>query len=190
MYEGKMIFAQLLSIVPWRRFQTCVDRYNGDRKVKAFYCHEFFRVMAFAQITGRGSLSETVLCRNALSRHWYHIGIRSNITKSNLINANRQRPWKIFYDFAQILIKEARPLYQNDPLDLDIDSCVYALDSTTIDLCLSLFPWARFRRAKAAIKMHTMINLQGKIPARGGMPQKRHRSSFRPGRIPEIQCMM
>lgn len=164
MYEGKMILAQVLSIVPWRRFQTCVDRYKGDWKVKSFYCHEFFRVMVFAQVTRRSSLSETVLCLKALSRHLYHIGIRSRITKSNLIHANRHRPWRIFYDFAQVLIHEARPLYQKDSLDLDVDSCVHALDSTTIDLCLSLFPWAHFRRKKAAIKMHTMINLQGKIP--------------------------
>lgn len=164
MYEGKLVFAQLLEIVPWRRFQTCVDRHRGDWKIKSFYCNEFFRVMAFAQVTGRSSLSETVLCLKAVSHHLYHIGIRSEISKSNLIHANGNRSWKIFFDFAQILIKEATPLYKNDSRELDIDSCVYALDSTTIDLCLSLFPWAYFRKTKSAIKMHTMINLQGKIP--------------------------
>ena len=164
MYEGKLVFAQLLDIVPWRRFQTCVDRHRGDWKIKTFYCHEFFRVMAFAQVTGRTSLSETVLCLKAVQHHLYHVGIRSKISKSNLVHANGSRSWKIFYDFAQILIKEATPLYKNDSLELDIDSCVYALDSTTIDLCLSLFPWAHFRKTKSAVKMHTVINLQGKIP--------------------------
>jgi hypothetical protein len=164
MYEGKFIFAQLMDIVPWRRFQTCVERYRGDWKVQSFYCSEFFRVMVFAQMTGRNSLSETVLCLKAVTNHLYHIGIHRPITKSNLALANHKRHWKIFYDFAQILIKEATQLYKNDVLELNIDACVYALDSTTIDLCLSLFPWAYFRRTKSAVKMHTMINLQGKIP--------------------------
>ena len=164
MYEGKMVFAQLMEFVPWRRFQTCVDRYRGDRKIKSFYCHEFFRVMVFAQITGRNSLSELVLCLNAVSHHLYHIGVRSKISKSNLIHANNNRNWKIFYDFAQILIKEVTTLYKNEQVKLNIDASVYALDSTTIDLCLNLFPWAHFRKTKAAVKMHTMINLQGNIP--------------------------
>jgi hypothetical protein len=164
MYEGKMVFSQVLELVPWRRFQTCVERYQGDHKIKSFYCHEFFRVMVFAQITGRDSLSELALCLKAVSHHLYHIGVRSKISKSNLIHANNHRNWKIFYDFAQILIKETTTLYQNDKLDLKIDACIYALDSTTIDLCMSLFPWAHFRKKKSAIKMHTMINLQGRIP--------------------------
>ena len=164
MYEGKMVFAQLMELMPWRRFQTCVDRYRGDRKIKSFYCHEFFRVMVFAQITGRNSLSELVLCLNAVSHHLYHIGVRSKISKSNLIHANNNRNWKIFYDFAQILIKEVTTLYKNEQVKLNIDASVYALDSTTIDLCLNLFPWAHFRKTKAAVKMHTMINLQGNIP--------------------------
>ena len=164
MYEGKSVFAQLLEIIAWRRFQTCVDRHRGDWKIKSLRCHEFLRIMAFAQITGRQSLSETALCLKAVSHHLYHIGIRSKISKSNLAHANNHRSWKIFFDFAHILIKEATSLYKNDSLELDIDSCVYALDSTTVDLCLSLFPWAHFRRTKAAIKMHTMVNLQGKIP--------------------------
>jgi hypothetical protein len=159
-----MVFSQVLELVPWRRFQTCVDRHQGDRKIKSFYCHEFFRVMVFAQITGRDSLSELALCLKAVSHHLYHIGVRSKISKSNLIHANHHRNWKMFYDFAQILIKETTTLYQNDTLDLNIDACIYALDSTTIDLCMSLFPWAHFRKRKSAIKMHTMINLQGRIP--------------------------
>ena len=148
MYEGKMVFAQLMELVPWRRFQTCVDRYRGDRKIKSFYCHEFFRVMVFAQITGRNSLSELVLCLNAVSRHLYHIGVRSKISKSNLIHANNNRNWKIFYDFAQILIREVTTLYKNEQVKLSIDASVYALDSTTIDLCLNLFPWHIFARPR------------------------------------------
>ena len=120
--------------------------------------------MVFAQITGRESLSEIVLCLKAVSQHLYHVGIQSPLTKSNLAHATNQRPWKIFYDYAHVLIRQVTPLYRNDPSELDVDGCVYALDSTTIDLCLSLFPWAHFRKTKAAVKMHTMINLQGKIP--------------------------
>ena len=110
------------------------------------------------------SLSEIVLCLNAVAHHLYHAGIQSTLTKSNLAHANNQRHWKILYDYAQVLIHQATPLYHNDPSELDVDGCVYALDSTTIDLCLSLFPWAHFRKTKSAVKMHTMINLQGKIP--------------------------
>ena len=163
-YEGKMVFSQFMEIVSWKSFQTCVDRYRGDWKVKSFYCREFFRVMVFAQITGRSSISEIVLCLNAVSHHLYHVGIRSPLTKSNLAHANNTRSWKILYDYAQVLIREATSLYRNEPLELDIDRCVYALDSTSISLCLSLFPWARFRKKKSSIKMHTLINLQGKIP--------------------------
>jgi len=164
MHEGKMVFSQVMELVPWRRFQTCVDRHQGDQKIKTFYCHEFFRVMAFAQMTRLESLSNTVLCLNALSSQCYHLGIRSKITKSNLAHANNKRTWKIFYDFAHILIKETTKLYHNDSIKLDINEGVYALDSTTIDLCLTLFPWAHFRKTKSAIKMHTKINLRGKIP--------------------------
>ena len=164
MYEGQMVFSQFMELVSWKSFQTCVDRHRGDWKVKSFYCREFFRVMIFAQVTGRESLSEIVLCLNAVSHHLYHAGIQSTLTKSNLAHANNQRPWKIYYDYAQVLIRQATPLYRNDPSELDVDGCVYALDSTTINLCLSLFPWAHFRKTKSAVKMHTIINLQGKIP--------------------------
>ena len=164
MHECKMVFSQVMAMLPWWRFQTCVDRYHGDYKVKSFYCHEFFRVMAFAQMTGRESLSSTALCLNALSSQCYHLGIRSKITKSNLAHANNTRNWKIFFDFAHILIKETTKLYRNDSIKLDINEGVYALDSTTIDLCLTLFPWAHFRRTKSAVKMHTKINLKGNIP--------------------------
>ena len=144
--------------------ETCVERYRGDYKIISLRTQEFFKIMAFAQITGRVSLSSTVLCLNALPSQRYHSGIRSELTKSNLAHANNKRNWKIFYDFAQILIKEATKLYCDDSIKLDIDDGVYALDSTTIDLCLSLFPWAHFRKTKSAIKMHTMINLKGRIP--------------------------
>jgi transposase len=164
MYEGEMVFSQFLELVSWKSFQACVDRHRGDWKVKSFYCREFFRVMVFAQITGRESLSEIILCLKAVSHHLYHAGIRSTLSKSNLALANNQRSWKIFYDYAQVLIRQATPLYRHDPSELDVAGCVYALDSTTIDLCLSLFPWAHFRKTKAAVKMHMMINLQGKIP--------------------------
>jgi len=140
-YAGQMVFSQFLKLVSWNRFQTCVDRHHGDSYVKSFYCRELFRVMIFAQITGRSSLSEIVLCLKAVSHHLYHVGIRSTLTKSNLALTHNQRSWKIFYDYAQVLIREATPLYRDDPSELDVGGCVYALDSTTISLCLSLFPW-------------------------------------------------
>ena len=147
-YEGKMVFSQFLELISRKSFQSCVDRHRGDWHVKSFYCSEFFRVMIFAQITGRSSISEIVLCLKAVSHHLYHVGIRSPLTKSNLAHANNHRSWKIFYDYAQVLIREATPLYRSDPSELDVNGCVYALDSTTISLCLSLFPWARFRKKK------------------------------------------
>jgi hypothetical protein len=137
MYDGKMVFSQIMELVPWRRFQTCVDRYQGDKKIKTLSCREFFLVMVFAQITGRESLSSIVLCTKVLASHCYHIGIQSKITKSHLAHANNQRNWKIFFDFAQILIRETTKLYCYDPVKLDINEGVYALDSTTIDLCLT-----------------------------------------------------
>jgi len=164
MYKGQMIFAQVMNFMPWRRFQTCVNRYRGDTKTHALSTQEFFKVMAFAQITGRESLKETILCLNAVPAHLYHLGLPKRLVRSNVAYANHRRDWKIFYDFAKILVTEARTFYQTQPLDFDFDACVYALDSTTIDLCLSMFPWAHFRKTKSAVKMHTIINLQGKIP--------------------------
>jgi len=164
MYKGQMVFAQVMDLVPWRRFQTCVDRYRGDIKTHALSTREFFKIMAFAQITGRESLNETILCLNAVPAHLYHLGLPHRLVRSNVAHANHRRDWKIFFDFAKILITEARTLYQTTPLDFNFDACVYALDSTTIDLCLSMFPWAHFRSTKSAVKMHTIINLQGKIP--------------------------
>ena len=164
MYTGPMVFAQVMDLVPWRRFQTCVDRYHGDTKTHALSTQEFFKIMAFAQLTGRESLRETILCLRAIPAHLYHLGLPQRLVRSNVAHANHRRHWKIFYDFAKILIAEARTYYQTVPHDFNFDTCVYALDSTTIDLCLSLFPWAHFRKTKSAVKMHTLLNLQGKIP--------------------------
>jgi len=164
MYEGKLIFSQLMDFVPWRRFQTCVKRYRGDYKVKTYRCAEQFRVMAFAQLTYRHSLREIETCLRAVKTKLYHMGIRSTICHSNLAHANNQRDWRIYADFAQILIQRAKQLYLDEDLGLDLDATVYALDASTIDLCLSMFPWAKFRKAKGAVKLHTLMNLQGNIP--------------------------
>lgn len=164
MNSGSLIFSQIMDLVPWRRFDTCVKRYRGDRKVQQLKCAEFFRIMAFAQLTYRESLRDVVACLNAMQPKCYRMGIRSNISRNNLSNANNTRDWRIFADFAQILIQQAKPLYANDPLDIDLDAKVFALDSSTIDLSLTLFPWAKFRRTKSAIKLHTVIDLQGNIP--------------------------
>jgi hypothetical protein len=153
-----------MDFVPWRRFQTCTDRYRGDWKVHQFKCAEYFRVMAFAQLTYRESLRDIISCLDAMRPKLYHMGIRSNVSRNNLSNANNVRNWRIFADFAQILIHRAKSLYTNQPLDIDLDATVYALDSTTIDLCLTLFPWATFRTTKSAVKVHTLMNLQGNIP--------------------------
>jgi hypothetical protein len=164
MHEGKFIFSQLMEFVPWRRFQTCVNRYGGDYKVGAYKCGEQFRVMAFAQLTYRHSLREVEACLRVVKPKLYHMGIQSTISHSNLAHANHQRDWRIYADFAQILIQRAKQLYLGDDLGVDLDATVYALDATTIDLCLSLFPWAKFRRTKGAVKLHTLLNLQGDIP--------------------------
>lgn len=164
MHEGKFVFSQLMEFVPWRRFQTCVNRYSGDYKVGTYQCVEQFRVMAFAQLTYRHSLREVEACLRVVKSKLYHMGIHSTISHSNLAHANHQRDWRIYADFAQILIQRAKQLYLGDDLGLDLDATVYALDATTIDLCLSLFPWAKFRRAKGAVKLHTLLNLQGDIP--------------------------
>jgi hypothetical protein len=164
MYSGSTIFSQLMDIVPWRRFETCVTRYQGDYKVKEFFCAEHFRVLAFAQLTYRESLRDIEVCLKAIGSRLYHMGIQSSVSRNNLSHANETRDWRIYADFAQILIAQAKALYANDTLALDIVSTVYALDSTTIDLCMNLFPWARFRTTKSAIKAHTLMNLRGSIP--------------------------
>ena len=164
MFSGSTIFAQVMNIVPWRRFQTCVSRYQGDYMVKTFRCSEHYRVMSFAQLTYRESLRDIEACLRAMGSRLYHMGIKSNVSRNNLAYANENRSWRIYADFAQILIHKAKMLYVNEPFGADLDSTVYALDASTIGLCMSLFPWARFRRAKSAIKLHTLINLRGNIP--------------------------
>ena len=164
MHAGKLVFSQLMDFLPWRRFDTCVRRYGGDHKIKTFPCSEHLRVMAFAQLTYRESLRDVETCLRAVKTKWYHMGLRGGISRNNLSNANRERDWRIYADFAQVLIGEARALYAEEDLGIDLDATVYALDASTIDLCLSMFPWARFRRTKGAVKMHTLLNLQGNIP--------------------------
>jgi len=164
MFAGATIFTQVMDLLPWRRFQTCVIRYRGDYKVQTFKCAEHFRVKAFAQLTYRESLRDIETCLRVMGSRLYHMGIKSTVSRNNLSHANENRDWRIYADFAQILIDRAKTLYANEQLALDLDSTVYALDSTTIDLCMSLFPWARFRKTKSAIKLHALMNLRGSIP--------------------------
>ena len=165
MYTGKTLFAQLMDFLPWTTFSRIVDRYDGDRRVRTLPCTEQFRVMAFAQLTYRESLRDIEACLSAQSAKLYHMGIRSPIKRSTLADANERRDWRIYAEFAQRLIAQARKLYAEEDLGLDLSNTVYALDSTTIDLCLSLFPWAPFRSTKAAVKMHTLLDLRGNIPS-------------------------
>ena len=165
MYTGKLVFAQALDSMPQHTFRRCVRRYQGDRYIKQFSCQDQFRCMAFAQLTYRDSLRDIEACLKAQRNKLYHMGIRSKaVAKSTLADANEKRDWRIYASFAQSLIQIARPLYANEDLGLQLDSTVYALDSTTIDLCLSVFPWAQFRQTKAAVKLHTLLDLQGNIP--------------------------
>ena len=164
MYTGPTIFSQLMQHLPWHQFRRCVARYRGDHKVKEFKCTDHFRVMSFAQLTYRESLRDIEACLRAMRPKLYHMGIHTTVSRNNLSNANEKRDWRIYAEFAQFLIVEARRLYANEELAVDLDASVYALDSTTIDLCLSMFPWARFRKRKGAVKMHTLLNLRGSIP--------------------------
>jgi Domain of unknown function (DUF4372)/Transposase DDE domain len=165
MYTGKTLFAQLMDFLPWTTFTRIVDRYGGNRRVRILPCAEHFRVLAFAQLTYRESLRDIEVCLSAQSAKLYHMGIRSPIKRSTLADANERRDWRIYAEFAQRLIAQARKLYAEEDLGLDLSNTVYALDSTTIDLCLSLFPWAPFRSTKAAVKMHTLLDLRGNIPS-------------------------
>src|SRR5215472_5744234 len=164
MYTGKTLFAQLMDFLPWTTFARIVERYGGDRYVRSLRCTEHFRVMAFAQITYRESLRDIEACLLAQSSKLYHMGLREPIRRSTLADANETRDWRIYAEFAQRLIAHARRLYAGDELEVDLASTVYALDSTTIDLCLSVFPGARFRSTKAAVKLHTLLDLRGNIP--------------------------
>lgn len=164
MYTGATIFSQLMQHLPWYHFHRCVKRYRGDHKVKEFKCADHFRVMAFAQLTYRESLRDIEACLRSMQTKLYHMGIHSTVSRNNLSNANETRDWRIYADFAQVLIAQARKLYAGEDLGVDLDATVYALDSTTITLCLALFPWARFRKTKGAVKLHTLLNLRGSIP--------------------------
>ena len=165
MNQGSTIFSQILEFMPKHNFRQCVDRYNGNHRTRSFKCYDQFLCMAFAQLTYRESLRDIECCLRAMGKKLYHMGIRGKISRSTLAYANENRDWRIYCDFAQILIHEARQLYANDDFDLELQQTVYALDSSTIDLCLSVFPWARFRKTKGAIKLHTLLDLRGNIPS-------------------------
>ena len=162
---GKTLFAQLMDFLPWTTFSRIVERHGGDRYVKSLACTEQFRVMAFAQLTYRESLRDIEVCLSAHTAKLYHMGFRHEIKRSTLADANESRDWRIHAEFAQCLIAQARKLYISDSFGIELENTTYALDSTTIDLCLSLFPWARFRTTKSAVKMHTLLDLRGNIPS-------------------------
>ena len=164
MNTGRSVFSQLIEFLPHQEFQKCVARYGGGRYLKNLSCWDQYLAMAFAQLTYRESLRDIEACLRSVRGKLYHMGFRGKVARSTLADANESRDWRIYADFAQVLIAIARPLYANDPIGIDLDQSLYALDSTTIDLCLSLFPWARFRKYKAAVKMHTLLDLHGNIP--------------------------
>jgi hypothetical protein len=164
MYAGQLVFAQVMAFAPWHTFRRLVVKYRGDFNVRRFSCLDQFLCLAFAQLTYRESLRDIESCLRAQPAKLYHLGLRGNISRSALADANEERDWRIYYEFAQALIRVARPLYANDPIGAEISETVYALDSTTIDLCLKLFPWAAFRTTKAAVKLHTLLDLRGSIP--------------------------
>ena len=164
MNTGRTVFSQLIEYAPNKEFQKCVGRYRGDSHLRDFSCWDQFLAMAFAQLTYRESLRDIEACLRSMSVKLYHMGWRGKVARSTLADANESHDWRIYADFAQVLISIARPLYATDPIGVDLDESLYALDSTTIDLCLSLFPWAKFRQHKAAVKMHTLLDLHGNIP--------------------------
>ena len=164
MNQGQTVFSQVIDFLSWKKFRQCVNRYNGNFRIRSFTCYDQFLCMAFAQLTYRESLRDIVCCIRAMRTKLYHMGIRGKVSRSTLADANELRDWRIYCDFAQILIDEARRLYLDDDFGLELKETVYALDSSTIDLCLSIFPWARFRKTKAAVKLHTLLDLRGDIP--------------------------
>lgn len=182
MNEGRPIFAQLVEHLPGRQFRRIVRRYEGNRRVRSFSCWDQFLCMTFAQITYREGLRDIEACLRAQRDRLYHLGIRGRVSRSTLADANERRDWRIYGDFAQKVIAEGRRLYTGEPLGLDLDQSVYALDSTTIDLCLSLFPWARFSRDRNAVKLHTLLDLRGSIPANLWVT----RASFNDNRILDV----
>jgi len=165
MYVGKTLFAQVMDFVPWTSFRRMVARYGGDHRVRTLNCAEQFRVMAFAQLTWRESLRDIEACLSAQASKLYHMGLREAVARSTLADANELRDWRIWADLAQVLIRRARRLYAEDSLALELANTIYALDSTTIDLCLSVFPWARLCSTQAAVKVHTLLDLRGNIPS-------------------------
>jgi len=165
MYQGRTVFSQVLDFLPRKSFRTCVKRYSGNYRIRSFTCYEQFLCMAFAQLTYRESLRDTVLCLRAVHNKLHNIGIQCKVAKSTLADANEKRDWRIYCDFAQVLIEQARKLYAGDDFGLQLDETVYALDASTIDLCRSVFQWARFRTTKSGIKVHTLLDLRGNIPS-------------------------
>jgi hypothetical protein len=164
MNTGRTVFSQLMDFLPLGQFRCCVQRYGGDYKVHSFSCLDQFLCLAFAQLTYRESLRDIETCLRAQSSRLYHMGFRGRISRNTLAHANEQRDWRVYADFARILIAQARALYQQEPFGVELEQTVYAFDSTTVDLCLSLFPWAQFRRRKSAVKLHTLLDLRGNIP--------------------------
>jgi len=164
MNSGRTIFAQVMEVLPLTEFRRCVERYGGDYKVQSFSCWDQFLCLAFAQLTGRESLRAIEACLRSQQSKLYHLGFRGRISRNTLAHANETRDWRIFADFARVLIAQARPLYRDEPFGVELDETIYALDSTTIDLCLTMFPWAQFRRHKSAVKVHTLLDLRGSIP--------------------------
>src|SRR5512135_3266852 len=161
MNSGRSVFAQMIEHLPVHEFAKCVRRYHGNHRVRSFSCWDQLLCMIFGQLTGRESLRDIIVCLRALGSRRYHMGIRGNISRSTLADANENRDWRIYHDFAQLLIGEARRLYAQEDLGLTLDATVYALDSTTIDLCISLFPWAIYKSTQHAIKLHTLMDLRG-----------------------------
>jgi hypothetical protein len=164
MNSGRTIFAQVMDFLPLTEFRRCVERYRGDYKVQSFSCWDQFLCLAFAQLTGRESLRDIEACLRSQQSKLYHLGFRGRISRNTLAHANETRDWRIFADFARALIAQARLLYRDEPLGVELHQTLYALDSTTIDLCLAMFPWAQFRRHKSAVKVHTLLDLRGSIP--------------------------
>jgi Domain of unknown function (DUF4372)/Transposase DDE domain len=165
MYQGQTVFSQLMDFLPRHSFRQCVNRYQGNYRMRSFSCYNQFLCMAFAQLTFRESLRDIECCLGALEEKLYHAGFRGKVSRSTLADANENRDWRIYADFAQLLIHQARTLYLKEDFGVQLSETVYALDSSTIDLCLSLFPWARFRKTKAGIKLHTLLDLRGNIPS-------------------------
>jgi len=165
MYSGRLIFSQLMDFLPMHQFRRCVNKYQGNYRHRSFSCLDQFLCMAFAQLSYRESLRDIESCLRAMQNKLYHLGIKGRVSRSTLAYSNEKRDWRIYADFAQVLINIARELYADDDFGIELEETVYALDSSTIDLCLSLFPWARFRKTKGAIKLHTLLDLRGNIPS-------------------------